>query len=591
MKKLHSYSLLYLLLAVGLLGWSGCDDDEAPPPPPPVCNFDVPMIGYGEYCEPRFLDFNDLASQQSTGITNLPNGCAPNYNFSRVFTLEAPESQELFIHRYRNFPATVYVEVFGSNCVEDDFVLLACFNDDALVNIYELNTSSFDQIVVRAVIVPTGNYNPGDRPEDELNFAVFNSAPQVQLANGNTEAAFLRDCQGRPNRIILSPSPGSSDVIRAAEILGLPYRSCNCDDELVAVEFPNGISLDKVRPKVTQAEVEQDTTSTSFDRFIEIPVINPTSFNIDPNDDPFIGNNECLNYSEPSINSTNGNVKVAIIDSGVDYNTHSVFSDFAESGTSDCIPNGPFGYDFVNQTNEPLDEIGHGTSVASAFLSNMNISGNLVLNHYKFFGTDGGTLFDALCATATAVKNGSNLLNLSWGFESDGMPAALQHVLDQTVQGRVTVVTSAGNNGQNVLNMPSTNQYFPAASPDFGDYPNMVIVGSYRYNPGGTIERIDFSNYSSNVVDLAAIYGIECLQRNNAVPSYSAGTSISAPIVARILAEIMLRRTVNDDPEGTIDRFKADSTDTDVIQLPSIMDGRYLPLPDPEQGCAINFEG
>lgn len=585
MKK-HTSVFLHLLLIIGLLSWAGCEDDDTTSD---TCVFDVPTLEYSDYCTPYFQDFRNIGQPQSSTIEDLPEGCAPSYDFARVFTMKAPQTGELFLHRYRDFPGDIYVEVFGTNCDSADKQLIECFNSRAIVAVHQVAVNGYTNIIIRAVAVQNTEYVPGTRQEDQINFAAFDSPPTLQWVNQGTEAAFTRDCNGRPNRLILSPGPNDNDVITRAELLGLNYRSCNCDQNLVAVEIPAGVNLDKLKPKVPKAEAEPDTTSTSFDAFIAIPNTTPSAFNLDINDDLFIANNSCLNFIEPSVpTAANSKLKVAIIDSGVDYNEHPIFNSFSASGSSTCITEGPLGYDFVNGDENPLDDIGHGTSVASAFLSNLQISSELSLSHYKFIGNGGGSLFDALCATSTAIANEYQLINCSWGFEYGGLPAALDHVLRQAENNKVLIVFSAGNDGQNVLNMRSGLQYFPAATKGFMGYQNLVVVGAYRQIQADFIQRASFSNYNVDVVDVAAIYAKECLQLGGGT-NYAAGTSISAPIVCQELAEIMTNNGI-DQPLEVIEAFKNERTNTNSGQLPKINSGRYLPLPTEDNNCGSTLD-
>jgi len=134
-------------------------------------------------------------------------------------------------------------------------------------------------------------------------------------------------------------------------------------------------------------------------------------------------------------------VKVAIIDSGIDY-TH-----------SDLDANYKGGYDFVNSDVDPMDDNGHGTHVAGSVAAEDNEEGVVGVapeaNLYalKVLGADGGGSYsDVIAALQWAVDNGIQVTNNSYG--SPGDPGeTVKAAFDKAYTAGVLNVCAAGNSG------------------------------------------------------------------------------------------------------------------------------------------------
>lgn len=134
-------------------------------------------------------------------------------------------------------------------------------------------------------------------------------------------------------------------------------------------------------------------------------------------------------------------VKVAIIDSGIDY-TH-----------PDLSANYAGGYDFVNGDDDPIDDDGHGTHVAGTVAAVLNGEGvvgaapEARLYALKVLDETGSGFFsDIIAALEWAVENGVQVTNNSYG--SSFHPGIIvQEAFDNAYAAGVLHVAAAGNSG------------------------------------------------------------------------------------------------------------------------------------------------
>lgn len=163
---------------------------------------------------------------------------------------------------------------------------------------------------------------------------------------------------------------------------------------------------------------------------------------------------------------TGAGVKVAVMDTGVDYN---------HPDLGGCTAIGPtcrvaYGYDFVGNAynaggtgdalvphpdNDPDDCNGHGTHVAGIVGANGVVKGvapGVTFGAYRVFGCEGSTEADIMIAAMERLlADGMQVLNMSIGssFQWPQYPTA--QASDRLVNKGVVVVASIGNSGANGL--------------------------------------------------------------------------------------------------------------------------------------------
>jgi hypothetical protein len=228
------------------------------------------------------------------------------------------------------------------------------------------------------------------------------------------------------------------------------------------------------------------------------------------------------------INTGSTEIIVAVIDTGVDY-TH---RDLAANMWTDA--NGLYGYDFINEDNDPMDDHGHGTHCAGIIAADGNnqfdIAGvcwNARIMALKFLNSNAtGDASDAVGAVYYAVENGADVLSNSWGT-FPGYPRALKQAFDYAYSQGVISVAASGN-------LPLQLVQYPA----FFDTVMSVAATDSRD------EKASFSSYGE-YVDIAAP-GVDVLSLraqgtsagtvHDNYTTIMSGTSMACPHVAGAFA-------------------------------------------------------
>lgn len=217
-------------------------------------------------------------------------------------------------------------------------------------------------------------------------------------------------------------------------------------------------------------------------------------------------------------------VRVAVIDSGVDYNHPDLWANMWPG----------LGYDFVDDDSDPMDGETHGTHVAGTIgavgNNGVGIAGvnwRAEIMALRFIGPAGGANDDAIASIEFAVDHGARISNNSWGG-----PFYSQAVFDAiAAAGRRghLFIAAAGNDGADV-----DQETF---GPSEFNLPNMITVAATDRND----ELADFSNFGEHVIHLAAP-GVDILS-TLAGGGYGelSGTSMASPHVAGVAALIMAR--------------------------------------------------
>jgi subtilisin family serine protease len=240
-------------------------------------------------------------------------------------------------------------------------------------------------------------------------------------------------------------------------------------------------------------------------------------------------------------------VVVGIVDTGIDYN-HPDLRDNMWKNPGEIAGNNRdddgngfiddvYGFNFVNNTGNPMDDDEHGTHVAGTIAASLNnsqgvagiASGAAKLMAIKFLDANGsGTYANAIRALNYATmmsSRGVNLkvLNNSWG--GYGTVPALEDAVNATNAAGILFVASAGNESND------NDGEFKAIPASYASS-NIISVAATN----NLDELASFSNYGATTVDLAAPgVGILSTTPGNRYQSFN-GTSMAAPHVAGALA-------------------------------------------------------
>ncbi len=271
-------------------------------------------------------------------------------------------------------------------------------------------------------------------------------------------------------------------------------------------------------------------------------------------------------------------VVVAVIDTGVDYNHFDLRNRMWQS------PQGERGFNFINNSNNPMDDDGHGTHVAGIIAAEENnaVGGTGLTLAFtrimavKALGADGvGTSQDVYNGIMYAINNGADIINLS--VEAPGQNTLLEDALNQAVNAGVVVIASTGNQGEEIL---PTNLFAPAyIAPQFEGVISVASIDSQD-------ARLSFySNYSSFYTEFSAPgaeisanfqRGILSTDLNNRYTRIM-GTSQSSPMVtsaAAILIGYLKTQGLSYTPAGVESFLKSDGSGLSPQLEPYIVGGR-----------------
>jgi thermitase len=235
----------------------------------------------------------------------------------------------------------------------------------------------------------------------------------------------------------------------------------------------------------------------------------------------FVPNDPMYNqqYSHVKANSPGGwdltlgnsNVKIAIVDTGVDYN-HPELSGKVTKGK-----------DIVNNDDDPMDDQGHGThcaGIAAAKTNNgVGVAGmgfNCSLIAVKVLNASGVGQADWTAkGIIDAADRGADVISLSIG---GGDAQVKKDAVNYAWSKGCVVVAAAGNEN-------TTEKSYPGA------YENAIGVGASDQSD----QRASFSNYGADWVDVAAP-GVAILSTlpGNKYEAWD-GTSMACPMVAGLV--------------------------------------------------------
>lgn len=259
-------------------------------------------------------------------------------------------------------------------------------------------------------------------------------------------------------------------------------------------------------------------------------------------------------------------IKIAVIDTGVDYNHPDLkgqmwVNEAEKNGEKGIDDDGNgfiddiHGYDFSNKDGDPMDGQGHGTHCAGVIGAAHNGEGIMgIMNEVqivavKFLSDTGsGKSEDALLAIDYAIKAGVQVMSNSWGggSRSDALHDAIKAAQDNGI----LFIAAAGNDGGN----NDSKLTYPASY----DLDNIISVGAHD----GKGQRARFSNYGKKNVDVFAP-GVSII---STVPRGSfkklSGTSMAAPYVSGLMGLLMAH-----DDKADFRDLKARLIETSANQL------------------------
>ena len=253
-------------------------------------------------------------------------------------------------------------------------------------------------------------------------------------------------------------------------------------------------------------------------------------------------------------------VVIGELDTGIDWNHPDL------AGNMWTSSRGYHGFDFINDTNFPMDDninsfadnglwqpntyTYHGTHVAGtlgAVINNqIGIAGmaQSQLMAVKVMNDSGeGTDATVAAGLRWAVDNGADIITMSLGV--DGVSTVLQSAVDYASSQGVVMVAASGNSGSSFVS-------YPAA------YPEVIAVGAIDNSD----RRASFSNWGPGLDMMAPGIQIYSTQGSSSY-QYLSGTSTAAPFVAGTAA-LMLSVNPALTPAEVGDALNSTATDLSI---------------------------
>lgn len=337
--------------------------------------------------------------------------------------------------------------------------------------------------------------------------------------------------------------------------------TCKCGSKFLLWESPPGQPVD-VGVVVGGGTTPGKPAGVMLNFIIDIGKLSSEIATLEPNND------------RPKCNPGHKNIRLAIIDSGVDTVLNPsqnvlrwVGSDFNTYHQAQCnYPLSDFGVNISNNLSPaslPDDYLGHGTAV-NGVVSGMSSDNyykdlNLEICNINIFNKNSGTctLMDALCAVEYAINQNADVVNMSWGFAlgrsvsgDSKFDSIIKSIVESTKTAFYDIISNKGNQvlfiaaiGNDSASLDTNYTFLPGALA--GNISNLISVGSIDSSGNRSL----FSNYDMSNQAQVSIYTIgeniimpKCgqnRQTSSTPPTasqffiISSGTSYAAPLVTR----------------------------------------------------------
>ncbi|MEG3956125.1 S8 family serine peptidase [Microcoleus sp. herbarium2] len=409
------------------------------------------------------------------------------------------------------------------------------------------------QIVTAPAASADSNYNGLDAPDATVvnrdNETASNAPVAVDPSTG---------VEYKPGELLvkLRPNVNDADLQSVFQINGaIAIEYLVPPSQLLGVT-PTRLDLWRVVKFSSDAQLQEIQTNLARDSRVEAVELNYQGSILSMPDDPKFSELWGLNNTGSSGGTVNADIDapeawdtqtgskrvvVAVTDTGVDYNHEDLAANmWRNSGETpgDRIDNDDngyiddvYGYDFVNNDSDPMDDVGHGTHVAGSIGAVGNnsrgvagVNHNVSLMALKMSAPVFPDVKWAMQAIHYATANGADVINASWFTRSS---RGLFEAISDANDAGVLFVTAAGNARRD-------NDIYPVYPANY-ELPNVISVAA--------TDRHDKlwrdSQFGARTVDLGAP-GVDILSTipGNQYKSED-GTSMAAPHVAGAAALLL----------------------------------------------------
>ncbi|MBU3941465.1 MAG: S8 family peptidase [Nanoarchaeota archaeon] len=248
----------------------------------------------------------------------------------------------------------------------------------------------------------------------------------------------------------------------------IPYISIICTGE-DAEQIANKIyrkNINRIFEKSFRYTLNTMKSIDLSNKFSIIPIKKDSRTYFRPKEN--LWNLENIGAYKAHESSTGKGVKIAIIDTGIDYSHNEVSRNFTKKK----------GYNFIKDNDDPFDDYGHGTHVAGiAAGKNCGVAPDATLYAVKVLDSNGsGSDATVAAGIEWALLNNVDVASMSLGGPTASR--ALEDMCRIASQKDLLLVAAAGNDGY--------GPEYPAA---FGDYV-IAVAAVDRYNNHASFSNI-----------------------------------------------------------------------------------------------------
>jgi len=520
----------------------------------------------------------------SDSLLNTADWPAPHFGYAESPPIDLGASGNLFLEfyqYYRNFQSLSVVEIIPE------------LGEPIPIYFSELVGINVETSKKGRVVIDISDYIDATLPfrlrfvfQGELYFwilddvSIYQGYPYPETFPqyiGDSLQAFNKpyevDCFGTPivpNQLVVQFKSGTTDAEKQElrDSLGVDtFEGCMCDQlelwNLLPTVPPGGNSPSGQGPSI--GINERKTLASAASR---VDGVDFNKYNWNDLQEPPVDTIPSGLMQLPGTPSQPGQVKLAIMDTGVDYEHPLLANAILQEGEEDannCLPQDTIGWNFVDANNNPWDNHRHGTHLAGIALNNLldstscQSAGILPVKTHDAYGVS--DLFDVSCGMYYALQQGARVINCSWGWIGDSSKV-LSNVIDTAGLYNTIIVAAAGND---TINLDEHQQY-----PVCSYQSNVIGVAS------ADVSGISgFSNTSAAYLDIAA-YGDSIL---STVPGGGldrlSGTSMAAPAVAAAATALYCIRGEEAAYQEII-QCLLDSTTQNVLPENLVAGGRLL---------------
>jgi len=240
--------------------------------------------------------------------------------------------------------------------------------------------------------------------------------------------------------------------------------------------------IDVIAVSVAESDIEEISKDPNV-LYIEEDAIATTQGH--SSSDPEYQNSWGVDHIDADVVASNGNkgsgIKVAVLDSGIDYNHVDLNDNYVVGG-----------FDYVNNDSDPFDDYWHGTHVAGAVAAEKNGVGvvgtgpEISVYAVKVLDSNGFGFYSDIIAGIQWSSDNVDIASMSFGGTSGSQ--ALQDAVTQAYNKGLLMVAAAGNKGGG-----GDSIVFPAK------YDEVIAVGATYSNDN----RASFSSTGSQLEIMA----------------------------------------------------------------------------------------